>query len=338
MIVHLGDIAGTSRTFVQLARNDGLDWVLRDVPAGRGRPAWQVARDRVGDLASVLRLRGDLQLLHINYGVSGYYGWGASVPVVLHLHGTDVRQDLRSRWLGPVVRRSIHSADAVLVATRDILETVRELRPDAEWFPSPLPIGAFGALPPEARDRAPGPGAPEVAPRTRVFFCSRWDTAKGAGQLLEAAGTLVADHPDWDVVGLDWGARAAEARELGVTLAPFLPAAALRAALDRADVVVGQTELGELGLTDLEAMLRKRPLVAKYTAGDLQGQPIPLWNTIDVSIAQQVEAIVAAGPDDPHVLARTEAARDWVRGHHHPFALFERLKTLYAGLGADIRH
>ncbi|MDN5790516.1 MAG: glycosyltransferase [Micrococcales bacterium] len=331
MIVHLGDIAGTSRSLVQLARNDGLDWVLRDVPAGRGRPVIRVLSDRAGDLARVLRIRGRLELLHINYGVSGYYGWGAKVPVVLHLHGTDVRQDLQGRWTGPVVRRSIRSADAVLVATRDILPAVTALRADAQWFASPLPIGAFGPVPEiSARARAQR--------RTTVFFASRWDPTKGSAELLDAAGELAARHPDWDVLGLDWGVDAPEARRRGVRLMPFLTPPDLRASMDRADVVVGQVRLGELGLTDLEAMVRRRPVIARCAASHFDGECVPVWNTLDASIVEHAEAIVAAGPDDRAVRERTERARDWVRRHHHPLDLFDRLKRIYAGLGVDLRH
>lgn len=316
---------------MQLARNDGLDWVLRDVPTGRGRPVIRILSDRAGDLARVLRIRGRLELLHINYGVSGYYGWGAKVPVVLHLHGTDVRQDLHHRWTGPIVRRSIRSADAVLVATRDILPAVTTLRPDAQWFPSPLPIGAFGPVPEvsaQAREYR----------RTTVFFASRWDPAKGSAELLDAAGELAARHPDWDVLGLDWGVDAAEARRRGVRLMPFLSAPDLRASMDLADVVVGQVRLGELGLTDLEAMVRRRPVIARYTAGDLDGERIPLWNTLDAPIVEHAEAIVAAGAEDRAILERTERARHWVRRHHHPLDLFDRLKRIYAGLGVNVRH
>lgn len=325
MIIHLGDVAGTSRTFVDLARNEGLDWVLREVPPGRGRPTTRVLADRAADLASFLRIRGDVELLHVNYGVSGYYGWGSRVPWVLHLHGTDIRQDLGSRWLGPVVRRSIQAADRVLVATRDLLPAVVALRPDAEWFPSPLPIGAFGRL-----DDLPERD-PDAAPT--VFFCSRWDEAKGADELLRAAAELVKSHPDWDVVGLDWGRHAAQAQRIGVRLRPYLTARELRAQLDLADVVVGQTRLGELGLTDLEAMLRGRPLVARYTAGDFEGEQLPIWNTSEAPVVDQVEAVVAAGPQDALVRERSAAASEWVRSHHHPLELFARLKRTYAGLG-----
>ena len=313
---------------MDLARNDGLDWELREVPPGRGRPAARIAAERALDLATFLRHRGDVELLHINYGVSGYYGWGTRIPWVLHLHGTDIRQDLASRWLGPVVRRSIQSADRVLVATRDLLPAVTTLRSDAEWFPSPLPIGAFGPLEP----------TPERDPSepVQVFFCSRWDESKGADELLRAAGELVASHPDWDVVGLDWGRHAAQAGRLGVRLLPLLTSRELRAQLDRADVVVGQVHLGELGLTDLEAMLRRRPLVARYTAGDFEGEALPIWNTTEAPVVDHVEAIVAAGPDDPLVRARTSDAREWVRRHHHPLALYARLKRTYAALGVRI--
>lgn len=325
----MGDVAGTSRTFVELARNDGLDWVLRNVPAGRGRPFPRIAVDRAADLLDFLRHRDDLELVHINYGVSGYYGWGMHTPWVLHLHGTDVRQDLDSRWLGPVVRSSIERADRVLVATRDLLPAVTPLRPDAEWFPSPLPIGAFGPLDATERD--------STAPPT-VFYCSRWDPAKGADDLIESATALLASHPDWDVVGLDWGRDAARARQTGIRLLPLLSAVELRAQLDRADVVVGQVRLGELGLTDLEAMLRRRPVVAKYTSGGGDAEPLPIWNTTEAPIVEHIEAIIALGPDDSLVRSRTAAAREWVRDHHHPLTLFTRLKRTYAALGVRSIH
>ena len=329
MILHLGDVAGTSRTFVDLARNDGLDWQLRDVPPGRGRRVARVLVDRAADLLDFLRTRDDLELLHVNYGVSGYYGWGLHLPWVLHLHGTDVRQDLRSRWLGPVVRSSIERADRVLVATRDLLPAVTALRPDAEWFPSPLPIGAFGPLPAQERDASVPP---------TVFYCSRWDPAKGSDELLVSAAELVAGHPDWDVVGLDWGRDAAQARRAGLRLLPVLSPTELRAQLDQADVVVGQVSLGELGLTDLEAMLRRRPVVARYTSGDHDAEPLPIWNTTEATVVEHVESIIGAGPDDALLRARTAAARDWVRGHHHPLTLYARLKRTYAALGVRSIH
>jgi glycosyltransferase involved in cell wall biosynthesis len=329
VILHLGDVAGTSRTFVDLARNDGLDWELREVPAGRGRPAGRVLADRTVDLAAFLRHRSDIELLHINYGVSGYYGWGTRIPWVLHLHGTDIRQDLASRWLGPVVRHSIQAADRVLVATRDLLPAVTTLRADAEWFPSPLPIGAFGLIEPLPERDPSGP--------VTVFYCSRWDESKGVDELLRSAAELTRTHPDWDVVGLDWGRHAAQARRVGVRLLSFLSARELRAQLDRSDVVVGQVRLGELGLTDLEAMLRRRPLVARYTAGDFEGESLPIWNTTQAPVVDQVEEIVAAGPDDALVRERTADAREWVRRHHHPLTLYSRLKRTYAALGVRMR-
>ncbi|MDD0858808.1 glycosyltransferase [Arthrobacter alpinus] len=246
-----------------MARAKGLDWVLRDVPAGRGaNPALIMAR-RLRDLVAVRTMRPRPDVLHINYGVSGYYGWGRK-NVVLHLHGTDVRSDLLSPVLGPVVRHSIKSADVVLFSTPDMGEAVHELRPDAQWFPAPLPPAAATMQ----TLRTPRTGK-------RVFFASRWDDSKGAPALLELAASLQRHHPDLELVGLDWGSYADQARDLGLGLLPLMSTDEFRMQLAESDVVIGQIAVGALGLSDLEAMAQGRPLVARFTLDTEYGGPAP---------------------------------------------------------------
>jgi hypothetical protein len=84
-------------------------------------------------------------------------------------------------------------------------------------------------------------------------------------------------------------------------------------------------------------MLRRRPLVARYTAGDFEGESLPIWNTTQAPVVDHVEAIVSAGPEDALVRERTADAREWVRRHHHPLTLYSRLKRTYAGLGVRMR-
>ncbi|MGA7206737.1 MAG: glycosyltransferase, partial [Specibacter sp.] len=234
-VLHLGDISGTSRNVIEVARAKGLDWELRDVPAGRGaNPAIIVLR-RLRDLAAVRTLRPRPAVLHINYGVSGYYGWGRR-NVVLHLHGTDVRSDLNSKFLGPMVRESIKRADVVLYSTPDMADAVQAIRADAQWFPAPLPSAASTKLTP-------------ATPRSgkRVFFASRWDDSKGAPQLLELAAALRRERPELELLGLDWGTYAGQARAQGLQLLPHMSVGEFRAELSRADVVIGQVAFGALG-------------------------------------------------------------------------------------------
>ncbi|MBT1003039.1 glycosyltransferase [Paenarthrobacter sp. DKR-5] len=315
-VLHLGDISGTSRNVIDVARRKGLDWELRAVPAGRGAHPLAVAARRALDLAAVRLARPRPDILHINYGVSGYYGWGRR-GTVLHLHGTDVRQDLHSRFLGPVVRRSILTASAVLYSTPDMGDAVRALRPDAAWFPAPLPLAAIEPVP-----------AGEHAGQ-RLFFASRWDESKGAPELIKLAARLRATHPEVVLEGLDWGHLAGAAREAGVLLLPHMPESDYRRKLAEADVVVGQQRFGVLGLSELEAMAQGTPLVAAFSAQDAYGDEAPLHNSRTADPLELVGRILA----DPAKAAATAAlGREWALAHHSPVVLEERLEELYAAV------
>lgn len=318
-VLHLGDISGTSRNVIDVARGKGLDWTLWDVPPGRGANPALICWQRLKDLAVVRLRRPRPAILHINYGVSGYYGWGRR-GVVLHLHGTDVRSDMVNRYLGPVVRHSVKTADVVLYSTPDLAAAVHAIRPDAQWLPAPLPTDAETVLEPEV-------------PRTgrRVFFASRWDDSKGAPELLSLAARLQRESPELELVGLDWGTHASQARELGMTLLPHMSTAEFRAQLAQADVVVGQISIGALGLSDLEAMAQARPLVAKFTLQEEYGGEAPLFNTATGQPFTLIQEILA---DPQSASLRSIRGREWALNHHGASVLETRLESLYESISA----
>lgn len=318
-VLHLGDIAGTSLNVIEVAQTKGLDWALRPVPAGRGASPLSIAFARLADLLNVRTLRPRPDVLHINYGVSGYYGWGRK-NVVLHLHGTDVRTDLNSRFLGPVVHRSISKADVVLYSTPDLAEVVRNLRPDAQWFPAPLPVAANTLVEPQIQHTG-----------TRIFFASRWDHSKGADQLLELAAALREEFPDLELLGLNWGTEANRAADLGLKLYDLMPADEFRAQLAAADIVVGQVAGGALGLSDLEAMAQARPLVARFNLQEAYGSDAPLFNVDEKPALELVREALA---DPAAATLRGQTGRVWALEHHGAQGLELRLEAIYGTLVA----
>lgn len=320
-VLHLGDIAGTSKVFVQIAQGKGLSWDFRDVPAGRGRAPGLILKDRLVDLFQVRSLKPAPRILHINYGVSGYYGWGRR-NVVLHLHGTDVRQDLNSRFLGPVVRRSIMTADRVLFSTPDLADAVLALRPDALWLPAPLSIELSGPQPAPLRPSGMQP---------TIFFASRWDDAKGAPKLIEAAQRMRGLFPFAKMLGIDWGTHRDAARSAGVHLLPRLTQAEFLETLRQAHVVVGQMSFGALGLADLQAMALGRPLITKFTMQEAYGSEPGLHNAESVDCL--IEAVAEILRADPLALQECGGrSRQWALDHHGAFTLQHRLEEIYASL------
>ncbi len=317
-MLHVNDVAGVASAAVQQATRQGLDWRLWPLPPIRGAalPA-KIAR-RARDLARFRAAGRAAGLLHVHYGLFGYYAWTVRRPYLLHLHGTDVRGNLASPALRPLVLRAIRRAGAVAYSTPDLAAAVTALRPDAAWLPAPLPPALCDAAEPRS------PSGPPTRPM--VVFASRWDPIKGLDVLLRTAARLRRERPDLDLVGVDWGTGADLAGAAGVRLLPLLPATEFHQVLAGADVVVGAQSGDLVTLSDLQAMALARPLVMRYTAGAAYGDAPDVWNTAE---QDPVHAVLDALADPDGAARRARRSRDWALRHHHPRRFVQRCLELY---------
>ena len=335
-VVHVNDVAGVGSAAVDQARAEGLDWQLWPLPAVRGAalPTKVVRRGR--DLVRFRSTGRAADVLHVHYGLFGYYAWSVRRPYVLHLHGTDVRVNLRSRLLRPLVLASIRAAGHVVYSTPDLADEVTALREDATWIPAPISPQLFQeprvrTAGKASRGREDHPGTPELRDPT-VVFASRWDPIKGLDELLETAARLRVVRPDLRLIGIDWGVGAERARAVGVELLPRMSGDGFRDLLARADVVVGQQLTGSLGVADLEALALGRPLVARADSGDAYRQPPPLWNSASLDPTDAVLSIIA-DPDGAAVIAAR--GPEWALDTHSPARFVERMIPIYESLGRD---
>lgn len=320
-VLHVNDVAGVASAAVAQAARDGLSWRLWLLPPVRGAAAAVKVWRRARDLAAFRPAGRSADVLHVHYGLFGYYAWSVRRPYLLHLHGTDVRGNLRSRTLRPLVLAAIRHAGAVVYSTPDLAEAVAAIRPDAVWLPAPLHpaltdmaadhsaadslVAGSAAVGDAARDAAQG------APR--IVFASRWDPIKGLERQLDLARDIHARYPQAELTGIDWGSGARLAEAAGVRLLPLLPPDGFRALLAGADVVIGQLASGALGIADLEAMALGRPLIARFAQTAAYGDAPDIWNTDDLAPLSALAAILG----DPVIAAeRRVAARDWALRHH----------------------
>lgn len=305
-ILHINEVARVPSSLVASARERGRDWRLHRIPAATppwGAAAWARARDFVDSAA----LRRGADLLHVHYGPNGYYAWGARVPVVLHLHGTDIRIDINRPGHGALLRRSLRMADLVLYSTPDLDEWVAPYRSDAIYLPNPLPE-AFLTV--------------STTPRTRrLVFATRWDDSKGGIQLVDAARALVAHGID--VHGFDWGVLSSQAREAGVICHPYMGLAQLRDFLAGARLVVGQQAYRALAMLDLQALAQGVPVVSPFSAPGTIPSTLPSL-TADILRAWE--------HSDADLEQAGESGRAWVETYHGPNAVLAELEGHYTRL------
>lgn len=321
-VLHVNDVAGVASAAVEQARADGLPWRLWRLPTVRGSAISVKIWRRAGDLARFRAVGRAAEVLHVHYGLFGYYAWSVRRPYLLHLHGTDVRGNLRSRALRPLVLAAIRRAGAVVYSTPDLADEVLRLRPDASWLPAPLSPDVNAAS-----DRIGGLIRPADAPR--IVFASRWDPVKGLDRQLALAGAIRREYPHAELVGIDWGSGSADAAAAGVQLRPLLPAADFRALIAGADIVVGQLAGGALGVTDLEAMALGRPLIARFTHAGDYGRDPAIWNIDEIDAMAALRDILT---DPEGTVTRCATARSWALTHHSAGAFVRAALPLYRAL------
>lgn len=305
-IVHLNNIADTAKNLVRSGRALGRSWDLRLLPVGRGNPI-QVAAKRLSDLGVWATDARRPDLLHVHYAPNAYYAWARRLPHVVHVHGTDLREDLHRPGVGLLVRKALEHADVVVAATPDLLESLQAVRKDAVHLPNPV-----------TRELLHRPPTPLPGTGT-VVFNARWEDAKGGSELLTAAQELV--KAGADVWGIDWGNQAAAARSAGVRLVPRLSKHEYHDFLESADVVVGQTGFGMLTISDLETLALGRPLVSLSTFEDSPTvQPVP-------DLAQATLGLLADGARAESIGAESRA---WVIKNRNPERSVSEWEQIYS--------
>ena len=124
----------------------------------------------------ILRAKGDLY--HVHYLLQDCYiaSHLGKKPLVGHAHGSDLRETLRSRRWGGIVKNNLKSCNKILVAQPTVLSTAKEYNETAEYFPIPFDPEFFYPKP-----------LPEKRVNTTFFWHQSHDfSVKGTDKLLRA--------------------------------------------------------------------------------------------------------------------------------------------------------
>lgn len=276
----------------------------------------------VGIALRIASSKGDLY--HVHYGLQDHLlvKWLKKEPSVCHLHGSDLRYALRSRW-GWVVKENLERADKVLVAVPDILSIARDYRPDAEYIPNPVNINLFKPMGPEEHEGF------------RVLFASDLSFVKGADRFIKEFAEFQREHPNSILRVIKYGRDVAFMlyllKSLGVRheVIQYQPHEGMVNLYRWADAVVTDMSLGYLHMSSLEAMACMRP-VAQYINSDYyRNIPEPPVATINNEGLREVLCRLM-DPEERARLARLQ--RDYVLKNHNPVTISARVVEVYKDL------
>lgn len=307
-VTQLFDCADVAKTFVTEAQRQGKPWKIIQGPWTRGGTKAAYYRFLLEQASAYPRT----QLWHVNMGGRAKWARGRFArPYALTLHGTDIRENFWQEQHRAAIKADVDGAGYVWYTTPDLREKAEQARTDAEYLPVPIDVTELPAW--------------EPARKPRVFFPSRWDTSKGGDAWVQAAADVVGalSGMDVDVVGLDWGERAAEVGALGVQLLPKMPKSAFLRQMSHAHVAVGQMA-GILAASELEAMGMGIPTIF---ANPHPGYPA---DVAAVSVARaDVGTAVRESLADPLALSRRLDSVSYIINNHSPGVLLPRLEAGY---------
>jgi len=231
---------------------------------------WHMARAVREAVATARNAGTPYDVIHAHWwfpsGLSAWYagaGRRGMPPLVVTMHGSDVRLALRIAPSHLFMRRVLARARAVTAVSSWLARTTEGLAPGARAHVAPMPVPV---------DRFAAPTDTDV-PRDGVLFVGRLNAQKGVADLLDALAQtssavrceLVGDGPDRDALRTRAMALGLEAR---LTWHGALPAEALPALYRRAAVTVMPSREEGLGLVAVESQLCGTPVIG-YDSGGL---------------------------------------------------------------------
>lgn len=231
---------------------------------------WHMARAVRRAVANARRAGTPFDVVHAHWWFpSGLSAWHAGAggagmpPLVVTMHGSDVRLAQRIAPSHVFLRRVLGRARAVTAVSRWLAHTAEALVPGVRVQVAPMPVSVDRFAPPTDLE----------AERDGVLFVGRLNAQKGVADLLEALAltrgpvrcVLVGDGPDREALQ-------ARAQSLGVadrlTWHGTLPGEALPPLYRRAAVTVMPSREEGLGLVAVESQLCGTPVIG-YDSGGL---------------------------------------------------------------------
>lgn len=202
----------------------------------------------------IFRSSGDLY--HIHYLLQDCYvalKLGKH-PLIGHAHGSDLREVIRSKKWGWIVKYNLRNCDKILVAQPTILNVAKEFNETAEYFPIPYDPEIFypNSLLKERKIK-------------RVFLASAHDfRIKGTDKLLNALAKVSVPIKIKTIKhGRDLEKSEKLARNLGlkVEFIDKVPHNRMNELFWESDLILGSFGIGQLDTVAIEAMACGRPVV-----------------------------------------------------------------------------
>ena len=323
-IIHVRDVANVARLLVRGLSELGHEVEFRSPSESSEQRVWRKMLMAPRRLREGWRINSDIRrqefdIVHFHYANSGWMGVMGRYPYFLHCHGSDVRSDLYHpvrRW--PVLQ-SLRGAFGVFISTPDLYEHVAPHRPDAVFLPNPL----------DARIFAPLSGGKHT--HARILINQALNSLKAPDVAFSAARRLKEKYENIEFYAFAHGSELERFRDYPeVQFIEPVPHARMPQVINAFDIILGQFEIGSLGVSELESMACCKPVVswvdhARYSEWYSEPPPILAARETDAVVEATCSLIRSRGYREQ----LGAQGRAWVLKHHDYLDVTKRLVAHY---------
>jgi len=256
-ILHVNNVANVPATLVKGLTVSGIEAELYHPKTG-GYTLGKVGKiclsfQRFGEILSLSKYikREKFDIVHIHYAYFGLFGILGGYPYWLHCHGTDVRRNLYHPLFKHITVSSLKRAGKVFYSTPDLYEYVSKLRSDAIFLPNPIDTNLFSPVPNNTTGK-------------RILIISRIDNEKGADKIFQAVKKIKEKHSEVEIAAFAWGRHLDTYKDAKVTFIARVEYAKMPTIINSFDIVIGQIELGSMGMSELETMACAKPVMCCF--------------------------------------------------------------------------
>jgi glycosyltransferase involved in cell wall biosynthesis len=239
------------------------------------------------------------------------------------MHGSDLRHSIKGPY-GWIVKRNLKTADRIIVAVPDILETALSYRSDAQYISNPVNFRLFKSAPLSKRGN-----------ELRVLFASALSFVKGAQHFAQQYAIYQESNPDSKLYLIRYGENQSEILELlnklrvRFRLIEPVPHKMMPQLYHDSDIVVTDFELGYLHMTSLEAMACYRPVVQYIDDKLYTRMRVPVPPVVKMDIEDNLSKELERLTDQSTRERICKNQEKYVHKYHNPSEVSNKVAEIY---------
>lgn len=253
-------------------------------------------------------------ILYVNYGYFGVISLFTFKPFFLHCHGTDLRNKKKNifRFLTYL---SLLRARKVFLSTPNLVEQLpKQFRDKSVFVPN---VVLFNRVPAIITERTS---------KGSILVISKLDKSKGIDVIQTALKDIQELTDITQITYFNFG-NLDDTLNLpcGGKFNPIgrVPYSEMVDLISSHDMIIGQVELGAIGMSELESMYLGKPTIANFTYHHFYDTPCPV---VQAETSDEIStAVMKLLKNDQYYFSVSSHSQEWVANYHS----IETLRNIY---------